>query len=520
MYLKNVLRSGQYVALVPEGIPIVLQYGPSGILECAYLGYDGKHKLDDSAYHEIYHHNSIQRKVPIKNGTTWVKGVLYTSRTLCIDLEFSTDLEQYKEFVNDFKVNSANYNFFAITVNSTALTLKGSIAIRQWLEMSKLHTVPGFLVNSNMTEELFKNILRSIWNFKYPLVMAYCIFDGADEPAIMYTGLSQRVIQNIEYDVDENGYISVELSTKLSVLHSSVADALSFGVGQYDVVSLDNSYNIIHVSKTSKSARSLPSIYTCPVCGKQTQFTTQSTICQCSNTTCPTTMYNKVVHLLYALGVPVLSRDEFDECVNDLSFSILGDIFSSTMYEDAEFNITLYQLLDGLIPVESVRNRHVIEQFVNNCSNNILTLRHYIKNPYDISKDFNIEDDVNLKQLCKCFTPEFMNDLDAVLNSENVHIVSTDRKYKGDPIFRGKTLYLTGQFAHGSIEEVTSILNSYACTITNHFDTSVDGVLVGDIKENVNGVAIKKAKKHHIPIMDESWFFTKYEIDEDIETKL
>lgn len=522
MYVKNVLSPGQYVEVIPEGIPIVLQYGPSGNLELGYFGFSGKIKIPRDVFYEIKANTTVPNTVPIKHGTTWVKGVMYTGRALSRDITF--DENCYKSIVDDYVCNPGSYNFFAVTVESTSLTLSNATAIRQWMSVSKFHSVPGFLVNSKMTKELYYNILKSIWAFKYPMVMAYAIFDGSDKPVIMYTGLSQKVIHDIQYDVDDNGFISVLASTSLGDLHLPVSSCLEFKLAKNDIVCLDNVGDILHVSRGENRGCALPSLYSCPVCGKKTQFTVKSSIFRCSNSTCPTTLYNKVYHLLYSLHVPMMTRDEFDKCINDGSLSILGDVFSSTMYQDVQFDITLYQLLDGLIPLDTVRNRHVIEQFVNHCSNNIMTLRHYVKNPSDISSDFDISDKVGLEQLKSCFTAEFFNDLNAALDAENVHVVLTDRKYEGDPIFRGKTLYITGEFNHGSIDDVKTILSSYACNVIaspDTFDESlIDGVLVGDVKEGVNGIALRKAKKHHIPVMEESWFFAHYEIDNDLKSKL
>lgn len=519
MYVKNVLKPGHYVEVLPEGIPIVLQYNSSGHLEMAYYGFSGKTRVPSDVLTTLKQHESIPSIVPIKNGTTWVKGVLYTGRTLKQSIVF--DENCYSQMIEDFINNPTSYNFFAALADSTALTLSNATAIRQWISISKFHCVPGFLINSAMTKELYYNMLKSIWTFKFPMVMAYVIFDGSNKPDIIYTGLGQIVVEDIQYDVDENGFISVLINSNSIPIHLTVSSALSSGLAQNDIICLDNSGDILHVSKTDASKPSLPSLYCCPVCGKKTQFTTQSSIFRCSNTTCPTTLYTKVSHFLYALHIPVMSREEFDTCINDGSLTITGDVLSSTMYRDLEFNISLYQLLDGLIPIDVVRNRHVIEQFVNHCSNNILTLRHYISNPSDISSDFDIQDTLGLNQLKSCLTIEFLNDVNAVLGSDNVHIVSTDRKFEGDPIFRGRVLYLTGEFNHGSKEEIINILTSYACTVTSVFSPdTVHGILVGDVKDNVDGIAIRSARKHNIPIMDECKFFEHYGINEDMKSKL
>ena len=140
MYVKNVLKPGHYVEVLPEGIPIVLQYNSSGHLEIAYYGFSGKTRVPSDVLTTLKQHESIPSIVPIKNGTTWVKGVLYTGRTLKQSIVF--DENCYSQMIEDFINNPTSYNFFAALADSTALTLSNATAIRQWISISKFHCVP------------------------------------------------------------------------------------------------------------------------------------------------------------------------------------------------------------------------------------------------------------------------------------------------------------------------------------------------------------------------------------------
>ena len=75
---------------------------------------------------------------------------------------------------------------------------------------------------------------------------------------------------------------------------------------------------------------------------------------------------------------------------------------------------------------------------------------------------------------------------------------------------------VTGDFAHGSKEDVANILRSYSATVTFHYDDTVQCVLVGDSKSNIDGQAIRQARWDHVPVMDEADFFAQYEIDDDL----
>ena len=100
--------------------------------------------------------------------------------------------------------------------------------------------------------------------------------------------------------------------------------------------------------------------------------------------------------------------------------------------------------------------------------------------------------------------------------SDNFEIISTGLKFEGAPIFRNKIIMVTGDFAHGSKEDVANILRSYSATVTFHYDDTVQCVLVGDSKSNIDGQAIRQARWDHVPVMDEADFFAQYEIDDDL----
>ena len=89
--------------------------------------------------------------------------------------------------------------------------------------------------------------------------------------------------------------------------------------------------------------------------------------------------------------------------------------------------------------------------------------------------------------------------------------------FDGAPIFRNKTIFITGTFKHGSLADIKSILESYSATVVTDFDSYIQCVLVGDIKEDIEGQAIIAARELHLPIFSESEFFARYEIDEDLE---
>ena len=76
---------------------------------------------------------------------------------------------------------------------------------------------------------------------------------------------------------------------------------------------------------------------------------------------------------------------------------------------------------------------------------------------------------------------------------------------------------ITGTFKHGTTEDIIAILQSYSATVVTQMDKKVQCVVVGDIKENIDGLAIHAARELDIPMFDETAFFDRYTIDEDLE---
>ena len=112
--------------------------------------------------------------------------------------------------------------------------------------------------------------------------------------------------------------------------------------------------------------------------------------------------------------------------------------------------------------------------------------------------------------------------LDTIISSPQIHLKDVG-KLSGinvPPLLHNKTIFITGVFKHGSISDMFTILQSYGATVVTDFDEFIDLVLVGDIKDGINGDAILGARGLKIPVVDETPFFNHYGIDEDLESNL
>ena len=107
-----------------------------------------------------------------------------------------------------------------------------------------------------------------------------------------------------------------------------------------------------------------------------------------------------------------------------------------------------------------------------------------------------------------------------LLHSGRVEISSAMKQFDGAPIFRNTKILITGTFKHGKLSDVADILRSYSADVTTYFQHDISVVVVGDIKENVDGSIVTKARQAGIQICNESEFFNLYKIDEDLKNYL
>ena len=134
MFVRNRLNSGEYVTVVPIGLPITLQYGEVGQIEKVFIGYEIEHEnVSDKLLEKVLELNTVPRKVPLQNGTTWVYGVLYTGEDNCT----SGQLPQCtsRKFVDMYLDERCPFNFFAASMKTLAGKFQGAVQILQWLKM-------------------------------------------------------------------------------------------------------------------------------------------------------------------------------------------------------------------------------------------------------------------------------------------------------------------------------------------------------------------------------------------------
>lgn len=519
MYVRNSLCSGDFLTVVPVGLPLTLQYDARGILERVYQGYDSD-RVDISLriLSTFRSQQTLPIKIPIIGGTTWVKGVLYTSETYYSEGELPDAISD--DIILAYVDHPNKFNFFAGNAESLATVFRGAAPIRNWLSMAKFNVLPGWVISGSLTRDQFiKMIDTENYTFKFPLIMSYMIY-RKQEMLYMSTKLKQFVAHKITRYTDDNGYIKAKLITKSKSFSMSIdySDVIKFNIQPDSLIVLDCYGSIIYVMNTKKRDK-VESTICCDTCGKSFNVI-PSDVVMCPDVHCMSRAYATLIHFLDVLRLPRLDKCKYDEYVSKGDLTCIPDVLQIEEYCNSDISVTLVQILSAIVPVNIVSNYAVFSAFANRCNNNVRSFKYYIHHPHMIYQDLQLSSNYSDKFIQWLDDPCNVLDIDALLDSPQISVVETNKKFDGAPIFRGKSILLTGDFKHGSHSDIESILKSYSATVVTEFSENVHCVITGSTMENINGTYIRNARNLGIPVYDEMSFFNAYEIDKDLSENL
>ena len=528
MYLANVMKPGDFLTPVPVGLPMTIQYNFSGNLEKVYLRF-GNDRVDVSGelLETIRKNHTVPAIVHVKKGITLIRGVLYTAELLYDTGHLPYCVED--SLKAKFLKNPSQFNFFAATWDSSEAIVQGSASIRQMLTMSKFKILPGWLVPTGMNRDMLRRFVTyPSYTFNPEMLTNYIIFRGEQ---IVYhtTQMKQFVVSKIVKYTDENGFIKVRLYTIKSIdeqfgNHISVdySDLLKYDIQIDSLVVLDAINQIIYTKPTTdKRHKKVSSQLICSYCNKSFTSPKEGQVI-CPDEHCVSRLIPQIKQFMTVVGLDVPEVDVISKWITDNLVRSIPDIFNLSEYTvgEVELKLTLAQILRSMIPFTVIPKVDVMKIFANNCTNNVDMFLHYCEHPSSAISDLNMNHK-DFSRLSDWLEDNYnLSDIQTLLSIPQIVIEKQDKKFDGAPIFRNKTIYLTGDFIHGPISDIVSILSSYSAKVILNFDDVVDCVLVGGLHENINGEAVQRARSLGISIFEEEDFFMKYEIDEDMKTNL
>lgn len=522
MYIRNFLTAGSFCCFVPNGVCVTIQYSDHGILEKVYRGWlnlqEGQTMIDSPVYdmsdtmiQSCYECDTLPSKVNIKNGTSWVWGVFYTGKEY--DVEGFLPEATAQVMLEDFHDNPNLFNFFAVNGSSTAMNFHGATAIRSWLKTNNFLLIPGITAPYNVDSTWINEKLHTdFWPFRQEY-LAYILRFNGNTVKVQNTDIRQVHVADCEVYTDEYGYVKQRVTCKDgSKLYLDIKVSYEYSVKKGSWLIIDGIGNVVYSSTYSD----IPDFDKhCPVCGAP--FVEDLGGTRCSNARCQTRLYVDVCHFLRTLHLPELTFDMYKQRMDEYIMDSFSDVLDLPEYQDVHIETSLADLLEAITPVWVISNSQLFSRIVSKCNNSVATILYYLNHRKKLIDEFGNE----YLSLYNYIDDEYIRDFTSLSQGHPiVSITFTNKKFNGAPIFRNKTIMITGTFNHGSKEEVKSILESYSANVVFNMDDNVQCVIIGDMLEDTNGVAVKHAKDNRIPIMTESKFFDQYDIDKDMAENL
>ena len=520
MFVRNLLQAGDHVTIVPAGIRITLQYSERGSLESVYVGHPDNQVLHEELLTPLIASLEVPTHLPITRGTSYVYGCLYTGDIFKVEGKLTNTVEAH--YVSQYLQNPDKFHFFAGHMQSYAVGMNTPIAIQRWLKTMNFNVLPSYLVPANLNEDNFSVMLNlDSYPFRYPRIMSYILFrNGKFE--FVPTNVRQMVVKEVKKYTSYDGYILADVvSHDVGFITTTYADVVNYNIHKGSVILVNDDNVIIDCYNDPSIKKHHDRKLVCEYCGKLISVPEKSKRFTCSDSHCVSVIYNRVNAMLTNLGFDKISVERLHECAEATGNIVsLPDILDLDEYKDLKITVDAPKILRAVVPTSVIPRFSDWTVFCNKCNNSVDSILYYLKNPDKLMLDLELDGAVYRRLYDWLLVPENLFDVVGMIEHPNITVVSTGKKFEGAPIFRGKSIYVTGTFKHGSYEDIRAILASYSAEVYDRFNTAVDCVIVGSMHEGVSGKSVQKAKMMNIPIFEEDEFFQRYDIDTDIATYL
>lgn len=527
------------ITVVPVGLPVVLKYNEKGLLQNTHIGWKENLDTDPETFSDIAElanlnvedqilfNNAVQKfvpyDIPVKGGTTWVYGILYSEVVPCDDGVLPNAVaNSYVKWLLEGKP----FKYYGGYVKSLASSFRGPLIVQNFLKTSKFNPLPQVIVPLRITDDTILAANRGVGvNFNPNFISGFFVFEELD---CRYVSMNLRQVtlsKNVEFSIDPDGAWN-------STITDSNEDSFSFSYSAFlhhratkcATLLIQNLPEVNYILSTRVGTDAELMLSTgeevkCPICGKVCIVGRNDAAFKCDDPHCMSHQYGTVSRMLKTFNLPELPYDDYMKSLRNSDVLCLTDIFELKQYKDLEIKTTLAKALYAVI--DTPIDYSIVERFANKCNNNTETVMYYMNNPLRVETDLDIVEP-GVKTLIKWLEDPYNISTVATI-FDIVTIEERDYKFEGDPIFRGSKFVLTGRFKRGNTPEIESILRSYSAEVSTSIEQGEDlpnAVILGGLNDGISGQLIQKAKIHNIPIVDEDEFFTSYEIDQDLRSNL
>lgn len=522
MITKTFCRPGSLLYIVPTGLLVTLRYDAHGQLNGIFKGYashgeDLGEEIPDAFRQAVMNNGLVPGSIKVTGTSTVIWGVFYSD-------EFKTpvgDVPQceYDRIINDIISGNIKYKFYIGNLDSGATSISNPTSLNSWGRISGFELLPTWLIPSDATDKSLKDFIDSNihYPFKYPLISGFIVYEGVDSPYFYRLNLQTITVKDTTQYVNHSGYIKYKVQYGDDECFTmNYPDAAFFNVKKGSQLVLDGGTVIWSNTKSSNHSDRLPKRIVCKSCGKILDVPDNGYM-TCSDPYCTSLLYPRIERFCKVLGIEVLSKEKFDKYVSNSEIQIFPDILLLPEYKDIKIQKNLWEVIFACLPMDIGVDKQWLIKFCNRCNNSYKTVKFYFDSPIRIYTELDMN--VSRRFANWLSVPRNILELDTIISSSQIELLTQDKvmRFDGAPIFRNKTIFITGTFKHGSLTDIQAILESYSAVVVTEFDEYIQCVLVGDIKDGIEGQAILAARDLHLPIFTESEFFAKYEIDEDLE---
>lgn len=518
LFTKTVCNAGSLVYVVPTGLLVTLHYDAHGVLSKVYQGINEKEELGQDFLKGIVRQGLVPSTIRLHGGATDIQGVFYSR-----DINSVSGTIPECEFANlvaDIKSGNPNYRFFVGNVESGAMAITAS-SMQSWAKTVGFDALPCWAVPLNANDDSLMSFCSSsaFSQFEYPLIAGYFVFESQNKVKYIPTNLeTYRITSEPVKLIDYDGNIKYGIKSKSVSLVIDYPEAVKYNVKKGSQVVLDPHTKKVIWSSTQKAdpATRLAKRITCSSCHKILDVPENGSM-TCSDPFCTSRLYPRIKRFCTILGLDVLDESSFDKAVKSHDIMILPDVLLISKYKEVKITNHLSDIILASIDGDVGISRDWVVKFCSKCNNSYDTVKYYFEGPRRIATEL----DMTVPPRLASWLSESRNliELDTIIHSEQIQIDNADRlvKFEGAPVLRDKRVMITGTFLHGTLQDIIAIFQSYSATVVTTMDKKVDCVVVGDIKENIDGLAIQAARELDIPLFTESAFFARYSIDEDLE---
>lgn len=510
--------------IVPTGLLVTLHYNVHGTLDSITKGFDGTEELGEEFIESAAKSGIVPYSIKLTGGNTTIWGVIHSDKFTASNALLP--MAEYDRIIQDV-LNGTRYKFYVGNIQSGAMTLVNPTAMNSWAKLNGFNPMPTWIVPTDASDNILESFINSSRNipFVFPLIAGFIIYQDGNAPYFRYTHLTTAKVVRTKNYTNDNGYLMVDVicADGSDDTHTSVAmhyaDAVTFGVQKGSQIILDEGSVVWCSSSSVQGGTHLTRRIDCKACGKLLDVPVSGPM-TCTDPHCISLLYPKVVNFCRVLDLDCITKSTFDKYVRSGDLTILPDLLLLPAYKKVKISKSIWEIIYAVMITDVGIGSQWLLRLCNLCNNNYPTIRYYFENPVQMYTELDMQPSKRLLSWIE--DPRNLLELDAIISSDQVDTYVTNKimKFDGPPIFRDKTIYITGGFLHGSDTDIIAIFNSYGAVVVTDFDEYVQCIVVGDTKEGIDGGAIASARAFNIPVFSESEFFSKYDIDSDLEKYL